>query len=112
MKGRCFTLIELLVVVAIIGILSSLLLPGLGRARQTAQRMKCLNNIRQAMVAASSYGADQGEYPATGNRQAYKFGDPIPTDQYNDPNYCLEKDGFGFGPFTQAGPYRMLMDGN
>ena len=67
-QGNAFTLVELLVVIAIIAVLSSLLLPGLGRARRTAMRVHCMNNIRQAFVAAASYGGDHGEYPATGNR--------------------------------------------
>ena len=59
-----FTLIELLVVVAIIAILIGLLLPALGRARDSARNIQCANNLRQNVIAMTTYAADyDGLYP-------------------------------------------------
>ena len=54
-KAEKFTLIELLVVVAIIGILSSMLLPSLANAREAARLKMCMNNSRQIGMAAQVY---------------------------------------------------------
>jgi prepilin-type N-terminal cleavage/methylation domain-containing protein/prepilin-type processing-associated H-X9-DG protein len=55
---RAFTLIELLVVIAIIAILAALLLPALTAAKAKAQRIACLNNIKQLGTAWAMYNGD------------------------------------------------------
>ena len=70
-----FTLIELLVVIAIIGILASMLLPVLAKAKQKANDVKSMSNLKQVALAMQMYVGDNDEtYPRVygGNGNAKK----------------------------------------
>ncbi|MEM6505233.1 MAG: prepilin-type N-terminal cleavage/methylation domain-containing protein [Planctomycetota bacterium] len=55
---RGFTLIELLVVVSIIALLIAILLPALGKAKDSSIRIQCLSYQRQMVTATTAYGTD------------------------------------------------------
>src|SRR5689334_23137608 len=59
-----FTLVELLVVIGIISVLVAILLPALQKARQQAQVVQCLSNVRQIGLGLVMYaGENKGWYP-------------------------------------------------
>jgi prepilin-type N-terminal cleavage/methylation domain-containing protein len=73
-----FTLVELLVVIGIIAILVAILLPVLSRARESANRVSCLSNVRQLANAFVMYtGENKGWFPCVavfGNTLGYPNG--------------------------------------
>jgi len=71
-----FSLIELLVAISIIGVLCSLLLPVLGKARAAGRQIQCLGNIRQFGVASSYYYNDYGYILPYAYPQLLYYGQP------------------------------------
>jgi prepilin-type N-terminal cleavage/methylation domain-containing protein/prepilin-type processing-associated H-X9-DG protein len=65
-----FTLVELLVVIAIISILAALLLPVLGRSKNQAKSLACLNNLKQLGICLHLYVADNDDYFVPNNSVA------------------------------------------
>lgn len=63
-RRRAFTLVELLVVIGIIALLISILIPSLSRAKEQANRVKCLSNLRQLGMAFVMYANEnKGWFP-------------------------------------------------
>ena len=61
-ERKLFSLVELLSVASVIAILLAMLLPALGKARATAQRINCASNMKQLGVGFAQYQADYEDF--------------------------------------------------
>jgi prepilin-type N-terminal cleavage/methylation domain-containing protein len=106
---RRFTLIELLVVITVSAILAGLLLPALGRAKQKAQGIYCLNNHKQLTLAWKMYVDDSHDLLpfATGRPERVYLRGQMDSDPQNPSNWDGKDlvplpDGT-IGPFSAGG---------
>ncbi len=103
-----FTLIELLVVIAIIALLIGILLPALGKARDSAKRAVSLTNKRQIVLALTTYATDfGGKYPINVRQGSGNTALPDGTDRWAwfdvevIGQYLPNTDSGDLGGFTQ-----------
>ena len=88
-KDKGFTLIELLVVIAIIGILASMLLPTLAKAKKKANRLKCSGNLKSINQAFAGCDSEYGNVPwmITDKDSDASFKDAFGETGANNPRY-------------------------
>jgi len=73
MRLKHFTLVELLVIIAVIGILTSLLIPALNQAREKGRTISCMNNLKQQGLGIAYYCDDNDGYYPPVNDSYYKM---------------------------------------
>jgi len=106
--NKGFTLIELLVVIAIIGILASMLLPTLAKAKKKANRLKCANNIGQISKAYIGFAGDNDTMPwlmQMGDRRAAYDSDYRTATGGSTVNWRIDRSQGNWGQIEQAASY-------
>ena len=114
MRRRAFTLVELLVVIGIIAILIAILMPALTRARDQANRIKCMSNIRTIMQGIVMYASQNKSYLPYANWGGNPLG--TPGWLYDNPGWGnwtahpMEPDGPNWKYLEEGAIYRLIRE--
>jgi prepilin-type N-terminal cleavage/methylation domain-containing protein/prepilin-type processing-associated H-X9-DG protein len=102
-NAKAFSLIELLVVIAIIALLLAILVPGLNKAKELANRAVCGNHLRTLCSASATYAATHNGYfvPAGYSPYVNPAGSPDPT-----LNSCPWMQNMTFRKYIELDKYR------
>ena len=115
-QRRAFTLVELLVAVGIIAIMIAILLPTLARARESANRVACLSNLRQLAAAVIAYAGENKSHlpdacPTNSTDSAYspratglRPWTPLPAAAYGQGAYVMPSIGDALQRWTSTSP--------
>lgn len=102
-KKKGFTLIELLVVIAIIGLLLSIIVPVLGKAKMYAQEVICATNLHQYHIATELFTTENKDvypHPWRSLYKEYQFSGEVQRYcRWHNPDYSLESHPEYAGPF-------------
>ena len=90
-RKEAFTLIELLVVIAVIAMLTSIVLPALRKAKESARKIVCLSNCRQWATATQTYAVENDDYFP---QRFWRWDDGTLTSSHNAPYYYYSYEKF------------------
>ena len=65
-RTRAFTLVEIMILVIIIGMMATMAMPHLAKARESSQNVRLMNDWRVFKAAFESYATETGEFPGEG----------------------------------------------
>lgn len=113
-RSAGFTLTEIMIVVSIVGLLSTMALPQVAKARKRAQAVATVNDLRIFEDALNLYAMERGNFPLRGfPDNDFRLGEfPSPLDSYIDQKYWLNGAPCGGVYYWSGVPHEVPREGN